>query len=101
MKASRRRRKEERKEEEEEAAEEVEETKHTDLSAIEKGIPEEKNERVRTARRAPRLGDSTAIAVVCFLLTAYACTTHTHPSSEKRERERDETDFFLPMMSCW
>jgi len=87
MKASRRRRKEERKEEE--ATEEVEETKHTDVSAIEKGIPEEKNERVRTARRAPRLGDSTAIAVVCFLLTAYACTTHTHPSSEKRERERE------------
>jgi len=96
MKASRRRRKEERKEEE--ATEEVEETKHTDVSAIEKGIPEGKNERVRTARRAPRLGDSTAIAVVSFLLTAYACTTHTHPSSEKRERE---TDFFLPMMSCW
>jgi len=88
MKASRRRRKEERKEEEEAAAEEVEETKHTDVSGIEKGIPEEKNERVRTARRALRLGDSTAIAVVCFFLTAYACTTHTHPSSEKRERER-------------
>ena len=72
--------------------------KEKDVSRIEKGIPgkRKKNERRRVVvRQALRLVDSITIAVVCFLLTTYACTTHTHPSSEK-----DETDLLLSMMSC-
>jgi hypothetical protein len=77
METSRRKKKEEKEEEEEERKEEeVEETKHKDVRGIEKGIPGEKNERVRVLRPALRLGNCIAIAVVCFLLTAYAYTTH-------------------------
>jgi hypothetical protein len=61
--------------------------KEKDVSRIEEGIPgKKKNERRRVVRRALRLVDSITIAVVCFLLTTYACTTHTHPSSNRRMR---------------
>jgi hypothetical protein len=72
-----------------------EKKKEKDVRRIEKGIPGEKNERRRVARRALRLGKSITIAVVCFLSSTYACTTHTHPSLEK-----NETDLLLSMMSC-
>jgi HSP90 family molecular chaperone len=82
METSKRKKKEEKEERKEE-----EETKHKDVCGIEKGILGKKNERVRVARRALRLGDCMAIAVVCFLLTACAYTTHTPPSSGT-EKER-------------